>query len=312
MSQWSETAKGAADITNAPRSPHKAATESIGSQMGLTLQSKEATAWAHKAPRWLRPGLYSLLSFLQILFGASSLTYLEASIYSILVSGLSVIFTIAASKCIRKRAMTRERLIGAAIVLVGTIVIGAGGFVDPSRTTNSATQRLIGIAFLIASVLTGVLRNIISEIFIQETRSDPILLLGMSGVYSLVFGVPLYIAIGPSVGLCPLKALEEIVYSPFLTWYAVLFILIGSIGNLLTILLTGLTSSMTVAIWKPFRGLLVWGAALLVYYLGSDSVRKFGEPWLVPQSWIVLVGYAVLFAGVYLYYRQAPAERRQK
>jgi len=57
---------------------------------------------------------------------------------------------------------------------------------------------------------------------------------------------------------------------------------------------------MTRNVWKNFRGLVVWIAALLIYYAIGDE--DLGEPWPIPVSSVTLSGFSVMVGGLYVYY----------
>jgi hypothetical protein len=67
-----------------------------------------------------------------------------------------------------------------------------------------------------------------------------------------------------------------------------------------SILGTAVTSSMTRNMWKNFRGLVVWIAALIIFYVGGDE--DIGEPWMIPGSLMILAGFSVMMGALYVYY----------
>jgi hypothetical protein len=71
-------------------------------------------------------------------------------------------------------------------------------------------------------------------------------------------------------------------------------------AGIYSILGTAVTSSMTRNVWKNFRGLVVWIAALLIYYAIGDE--DLGEPWPIPVSSVTLSGFSVMVGGLYVYY----------
>jgi hypothetical protein len=68
-------------------------------------------------------------------------------------------------------------------------------------------------------------------------------------------------------------------------------------AGMFSILGTAVTSSMTRNMWKNFRGLVVWIAALIIYYAIGDE--DLGEPWL---SFMILGGFSVMLIALYVYY----------
>jgi len=277
----------------------------MGSQTGLSERSQEAAKWAHNLPYWTRPAFQGLFNLLQAIFSAAALMWLDASIIMMLSSGLRILLITLASKFIRKRAISKYRWAGSWIVVVGIVLVGTSSVAFFRLSEPTASKQWIGIGFVVADSLVASARDITGEVFMQETNFPPLLLLGISGCWSFLFGVPLYIAIGPLLGFNPSNSLRQVWSSPFFVWYIWVFVLITWFSNLWPIQLNGLTSSLSFNVWKNVRGLVTWVAALAIYYgVGRGStLGKMGEPWIDPQSWLVLAGYAAMTVRVFVYYR---------
>ena len=126
----------------------------------------------------------------------------------------------------------------------------------------------------------------------QEANFPATLLLGMEGLFGLVFGVPIY--------LCFFS--EDLSFTRFNIEYEIGLVFLVLITGILNIRTTEVTSSMTRNVWKQFRIILVWVLGLLVYYIGSSD--RLGEPWVFPGSYFVLGGFSVILTGVYFYYSE--------
>ncbi len=72
----------------------------------------------------------------------------------------------------------------------------------------------------------------------------------------------------------------------------------------------GATSAMTRNLWKNFRGLFVWIVALITYYASGNP--SLGEPWSIPGSFFILVGFGVMTLSVYIYYGGIEAFKEKK
>lgn len=66
-----------------------------------------------------------------------------------------------------------------------------------------------------------------------------------------------------------------------------------------SILGTTVTSSMT---RKNFRGLVVWIAAMIIFYASGDEY--LGEPFSIPGSFMILPGFSAMLSALYVYYTE--------
>ena len=57
---------------------------------------------------------------------------------------------------------------------------------------------------------------------------------------------------------------------------------------------------MTRNVWKNMRTVLIWALALGIFYLGNNAA--YGEAWHTPESFIILLGFGVMSAGITVYY----------
>jgi hypothetical protein len=78
-------------------------------------------------------------------------------------------------------------------------------------------------------------------------------------------------------------------------------IIILFVGGMYSILGTAVTSAMTRNMWKNFRGLVVWIAALIIYYASGNE--DIGEPWSIPGSLMILAGFMIMLVALYVYYK---------
>ena len=73
-----------------------------------------------------------------------------------------------------------------------------------------------------------------------------------------------------------------------------------TVTGIFNIAATGVTSSMTRNVWKNFRTCLIWIVSLIIFYATGNP--ELGEEWIMPGSFYILIGFAVMLAGVYVYY----------
>ena len=88
--------------------------------------------------------------------------------------------------------------------------------------------------------------------------------------------------------------------NPKLIWWLVGLPILFLITGVFNIKATEVTSAMTRNVWKNFRTVCVWIAALCIHYIGKNPA--LGEDWHIPESFYILFGFMVMFIGVVVYY----------
>jgi uncharacterized membrane protein HdeD (DUF308 family) len=114
--------------------------------------------------------------------------------------------------------------------------------------------------------------------------------------------IPLYFLIGPLAGYDPVESFRGIGESLLSIGYTVGLIIVLFASGMFSILGTASTSSMTSDMWKNFSGLVVWIAAMTIFYAVGDE--DLCEPWTIPGSFMILGGFSVMLAALYVYYRE--------
>jgi len=260
-----------------------------GSKTGLTEESKDAVAWIHKIPWFLKPVIPGFCNLCNSAMRWGCLVYVSASTAEILISGMELCLSAFAARIIRKRIISSRRWVGISIVTLGIILVGFIKIVEKKEIEDEEHKFLIGNLLIVGQCIFSVLQDLSEEIFMQEANFPATLLLGMEGLFGLAFGLPIYLFFSS----------EDISFAKFNLGYDAGLVLLVLITGILNIRTTQVTSSMTRNVWKQFRIILVWILGLLVYYMGSGD---FGEPWTFPGSVFVLGGFSVILTGVYVYY----------
>jgi len=266
-----------------------------GSKTGLTEDSKDAVAWVHKIPWYLKPVIPGFFNLCNSALRWACLVFVAASTAEILISGMELVFSSFAARIIRKRIISKQRWVGVSIVTLGIVLVGLAKLVEKKEIEDEEHRFLIGNMLIFGQCIFSVLQDLSEEIFMQEANFPATLLLGMEGLFGLVFGVPIYL----------LFFAEDITFSRFNMEYELGLVLLVLVTGVLNIRTTEVTSSMTRNVWKQFRIILVWILGLSVYYVGSGDrlgELRLGEPWVFPGSVFVLGGFSVILTGVYFYY----------
>ena len=134
----------------------------------------------------------------------------------------------------------------------------------------------------------------------HEAAFPATLLLGMEGLFGLLFGVPLYLLFARRFGESPAATREAIAASPSKAGAMVGLTCLFTLTGVFNIMATSVTSSMTRNVWKNFRTVLVWAFGLILFYATRDD--DLGEELVWPNSLFVLCAFCVMLSGAYIYY----------
>lgn len=285
----------------------------IGSAHGLQINFEDLIAErASRVPFYMKPVMPGICNMFNSLLRWASLVYVAASVGEMLISGLELALSVLAARIIRKRVVSCRRWMGAGVVVMGLTLIG---FVDvlmeDSSTVDSTSSResVIGIVLIVGQCILSVLQDIAEEIFMQSAEFPPTLLLGMEGLFGFLFALILFFALGGP--LDPSETLETIQEDQtFLVSYSVGLTLLFTVTGIFNIKATQVTSAMTRNIWKNLRTVLVWIITLLIFYLGGNE--SMGEAFVVPESLVILAGFAIMVTGIFVYYSQKAMEEKQQ
>lgn len=261
-----------------------------GSNTGLTQESKEAVAWIHKIPWYLKPVIPGFFNLCNSGLRWACLVFVAASTAEILISGMELVLSSFAARIIRKRKISKRRWVGISIVTLGILLVGFAKVMEKKEMKDEEQRFFVGNLLILGQCVFSVLQDLSEEVFMQEAEFPATLLLGMEGLFGLMFGVPIYL----------IFFLEELVFTRFDVVYEIGLVILVLVTGILNIRTTELTSSMTRNVWKQFRIMLVWTLGLLVFYLGTND--KIGEPWVFPSSLFVVGGFSVILTGVNFYY----------
>jgi hypothetical protein len=292
-----------------------------GSVTGLTEESKKAVLWVHAIPWYLKPTIPAFFNLCNSTMRLASLVYLAASFAEIWIAGLELTLSVVAARLVRRRRVAASRWAGIAVIVTALMFValadllvtlhdndnnndsdnGDDTTMDSENDTHRMNNQLIGLLLIVGECITSVMQDLAEEIFMDESEFSPTLLLGMEGLQGLIIGLLLYVPVARLVGEDPWQTFETLTSSSVYIGYALNLTLLFTLTGIMNIMATSVTSSMTRNVWKNLRTLLVWVFGLVIFAAsGNDDV---GEPWRMPESLIVPAGSIVVFAGIYLYYK---------
>ncbi len=271
-----------------------------GSRTGLSAESSRAVNWVHSIPWYLKPVMPGFCNLCNSAMRWGSLIYISASIAEILISGTELVLSVFAARLIRKRLVSKSRWCGVGIVTLGLVLVAALNLTGSSTEGTSMEDSIIGLLLVVGQCIMSVVQDITEEVFMDEADFPATLLLGMEGLFGLVFGLLLYWPLASVFGEDLNNTWGTLTDSEFNTLYAIFLPFLFTLTGIFNIMATGATSSMTRNVWKNMRTVLVWIFSLAIYY-GTGNT-DLGEPWVVPDSFYIMCGFGVMLAGIYVYY----------
>jgi len=291
-------------------SHQQSSSAALGSETGLTEASHRAAAHILQSIPWYWQFiLIGFLDFVSYLFRWGSILLIRTSIAEMLSNGVEMVLSVVAARVIRKRQIAKLRWVGVWVVILGMLIVGAVDLLttssDDDGTTSSGTgDKVLGIFLILGAGVFATALTLAEEILTQEAKYPVLIVMGNEGLWGLLLGVALYFPVAPLLKEDPSETWEELVSSPSRTWYAVGLVCFFTLAAMLNVLSIAVTSSMTQYVWIHLRSIPVWIIGLTIYYVddSNDSGSKLGEPWLIPQSLAVLIGFGVMLTGVYIYY----------
>jgi hypothetical protein len=223
-----------------------------------------------------------------------------------LINSLELVLSVVASRLIRKRIVFRTRWIGVATVTVGIIIIiGLVDMISANKMevgddpSSSQQHRWIGVLLIAGQSVMSVLQDWSEEIIMQKAEFPATLLLGLEGLFGLVIGSILYFPLAAQLGEPIFETVDELSawqVGVFAAGLVLPFLVVG----VFSIVATAVTSSMTRNVWKNFRTILVWMFGLVIFYATQNE--ELGEEWIIPESFILLLSFAVMLYCAHVYY----------
>jgi len=251
------------------------------------------------------PAMFDLCGIGMALIG---LLLIPASIWQIL-RGAEIIFAEIISVFLLKEKSLTHKWLGVGVCVLGIAIVGAASVAGGSAHGDKAEPQnllMFGIGIVLFSQIVQAGQMVGEEYFMKELDLEPLEVIGYEGMWGLlamVFVVmpALYMMPGADSGS------QENTYDSFVmlgnssylfgTW----FLLFGSclIYNLSGIMITQYLTAVHRVICEAMRTLVVWAAALYVYYFVNSS-SGFSEA-LNPYSIYVAIGFGVVFLGQVTY-----------
>lgn len=241
----------------------------------------------------------SLLEFVGQVMFLTGVMYIPMSL-SLTLKGARVVFSAFLLVIFLKRKLfafhwfaVTGTLVGLGVASIPSLMSGGGD--------KSGSEAAIGICLVLGGEFIRSLRTVVEEKLMKKMKYDPLLVVGLQGLYALALSIPaLFVVEHISKDGKPLELLSEswnqfsssaIVMGMFLTFPVTvpsLFIAGAYVTKLMSAVHNALTTILTNAI--------VWILAIIVHEI--DNTR--GKP-LVVLSSVQLVGFLIVLASSLVY-----------
>ncbi|KAF1319928.1 Drug/metabolite transporter, partial [Globisporangium splendens] len=261
--------------------------------------------------------LPSLLDLLQTVLANVGLLWISSSVFQMARGSVIIFSAIFSVRLMGKRLFayhyTSILVVAISVVLVGWAGVGhSDAKRDETPKSKDDSDRdmwnaLLGLGFIIAAQVLCALQIVVEEHMMVALNVSPMLLVGLEGLWGLVF----YVILIPVLTLTPAsstgfsKIWHENFYDSFVkvsnspTLVALILAYIVAVGtlNVTANYVTKHLSAVMRSIAETLRTLGVWMLSLFVYYvLKWQDPNSAGEQWTL-YSWVELLGFVLMVYG---------------
>lgn len=231
---------------------------------------------------------------------AIGLLYTNASTFTML-RGSSILFTALFTVLFLDRKLTRNQLLGLAIVFPSLVLIGYA-----SSAGSAVSNSEFGVLLITLGQVLQAGQYVIEEKLMKGINVPPLLMLGIEGLFGtlvmLLIGAPLlYWLPGNDYGSLE-NSLDTFVMlksSWSLSWICLIYILSIWTFNMSTVQCTRIYSSVVrTLIQQGVRSAFVWILDLILFY--AFVSESYGEAWTA-YSPLQVIGFMTFMVGMTLY-----------
>jgi hypothetical protein len=222
------------------------------------------------------------------------------------MKGAKVVFSAIFTVTFLKRKQYPYQWFSVALCLAGLAIAGASEYLN---NKSQAGYIILGCSLLLASECMKAFHVIYDEKMLKAFKADSLFVVGMEGIYSIIFLVPaLFIAwlvIPGSDGAGALEDLEDTFYrlsnsNMLKVMFSVLPIVVvvyGIAGVMIIKYLTGVHNALI----SILPSLVAWALELILFYsLPEYLAIQYGVPWKAFSA-LKLVGFIIVILATLLY-----------
>ena len=142
-----------------------------GSPTGLTTESHNAATvtWVHAIPWYLKPAVPGFFNLCNSAMRWGSLIFVAASMAEMLISGLELLLSVVAARCIRKRRISWSRWVGVLVVALGLALVRLAN--SDSVDEEKARHAWIGDALIVGQCVMSVIQDM--SVAVRKSTSTP-------------------------------------------------------------------------------------------------------------------------------------------
>jgi hypothetical protein len=223
-----------------------------------------------------------------------------------IMKGAKVVFSAVFTVTFLKRKQYPYHWFSVALCLAGLAIAGTSEYLN---NTTDAGYLVLGCSLLLASECMKAFHVIYDEKMLKAFKADTLFVVGMEGLYSIMFLVPTlllaWLVIPGSDGAGSLEDLEDTFYRisnsniliVLLAVLPIVVVVLAIAGVMIIKYLTGVHNALI----SVLRSVVAWALELILYYsLPEYLAKQYGVPWKAFSS-LKLVGFIVVIISTLMY-----------
>ena len=223
---------------------------------------------------------------------------------AMLMKGCKVIFTCLFTKTFLKREQYAFHYASVGLCVVGLVIAGWSEFLN---NEDSAGAILLACSLLLASECMKAFHILWDERIMKAYRCDILFVVGLEGLYSIAFLVPLLCiaSVIPGHQNGHWEDISDTVYridqstilKVLISVLPVIVVILAIAGAMVIKYLTGVHNALI----SVSRSIVAWALELIFYYCAPAELGKmYGKPW-GPFSPLRLVGFTMVIIATLMY-----------
>lgn len=224
---------------------------------------------------------------------------------AMLMKGAKVVFSALFTTTFLKRQQFAFHWFSVALCVAGLVVAGGSEYLN---NPDTAWAVILGSSLLLASECMKAFHVIYDEMMMKKNKCDVLFIVGMEGVYSVIFLVPALLLSWLAIPGSDSGSLEDLADSlhrigqsdMLIALFSVLpgiVVVLAIAGVMIIKYLTGVHNALI----SVARSIVAWTLELMFFYCAPDPFAKtYGKPWGT-FSGVRLVGFAMVIIATLMY-----------
>lgn len=249
------------------------------------------------------PCNFSLSAFHVVVtfFTQTALLFVPATVHAALRQG-NIPMIVAIRVYIFKKDFAQHKCIGVGLLIFGVVLMAVSSHTSEDDS-SSAMHYGAGILLLCGAAVLLAGRYVAEEVLMQHESIPPLVVVGAQGfIGSLISAAMLIFAhysghenFWNTVELLRSSSLVQLLVAEFVAW-TILY-------NFTMAYVTKLFDATGKAMVRGTKPITVWAMQLFCFYVIRSRIptQQYGEPWLPPRSWYILLAALVVSSGICLY-----------